>query len=61
MRGKLLVFWSWSDFKDVYQTAFVNHPDYEVELVSLSGEKQKQGMRLRDHAAKYVPLQSHTE
>ena len=42
MRKKLLVFWSWSDFKDVYQTAFVNHPDYEVELVASSGEKQEQ-------------------
>src|SRR5271155_4601007 len=42
MRKKLLVFWSWSDFKDVCQTAFVNHPDYEVELVASEGEKPEQ-------------------
>ncbi|HUB66825.1 MAG TPA: glycosyltransferase [Candidatus Methylacidiphilales bacterium] len=42
MRKKLLVFWSWSDFKDVYQTAFLHHPDYGIELVSSSGEKREQ-------------------
>ncbi len=45
-RKKLLVFWSWSDFKDVYQTAFVDHPDYKVELVSAQGEaNEKFGYR----------------
>jgi hypothetical protein len=42
MRKKLLVFWSWSDFKDVYQTAFLHHPDYEIELVASLGEKREQ-------------------
>jgi hypothetical protein len=42
MRKKLLVFWSWSDFKDVCQASVVNHPDYEIELVASAGEKQEQ-------------------
>ena len=41
MRKKLLVFWSWSDFKDIYLNAFANHPDYEVELVGSSGERRE--------------------
>ena len=40
-RKKLLVFWSWSDFKDVYHTAFHNHPDYEIELVSSQGDPEE--------------------
>ena len=42
MQKKLLVFWSWSDFKDVCQAAFVNHPDYEVELVAAEGKRPEQ-------------------
>jgi len=37
-KKKLLVFWSLSDFVDVYQSSFANHPDYEIELVSASGQ-----------------------
>ena len=37
-KKKLLVFWSLSDFYDVYQSSFANHPDYDIELVSASGQ-----------------------
>jgi len=36
-KKKLLVFWSGTDFIDVYQSSFAQHPDYEIELVSERG------------------------
>jgi hypothetical protein len=36
-KKKLLVFWSSTDFEDIYRLVFANHPDYEVELVSALG------------------------
>ncbi len=33
-KKKLLVFWSSTDFKAVYESTFARHPGYELELVS---------------------------
>jgi hypothetical protein len=41
-KKKLLVFWSSSDFYDVYQSSFARHPDYEIELVSALGLPHEQ-------------------
>jgi hypothetical protein len=41
-KKKLLVFWSSTDFIDVYQSSFAHHPDYEVELVSARGLPHEQ-------------------
>jgi hypothetical protein len=36
-KKKLLVFWSSTDFEDIYRLGVQDHPDYEIELVSLLG------------------------
>ena len=41
-KKRLLVFWSTSDFIDVYQSSFAHHPDYEIELVSARGLPHEQ-------------------
>jgi hypothetical protein len=41
-KKKLLVFWSSSDFIDVFQSSFVHHPDFEIELVSASAGRAEQ-------------------
>ena len=41
-KNRLLVFWSSTDFIDVYQSSFARHPDYEIELVSAFGLPHEQ-------------------
>ena len=41
-KKKLLVFWSTTDFIDVYQSSFAQHPDFEIELVSTRGRPDEQ-------------------
>jgi hypothetical protein len=36
-KKKLLALWSSYDFGHIYQTAFADHPDFEIELVSAEG------------------------
>ena len=40
-RKKLLVFWSSTDFIDIYQLAIRNHPDYEIETVAARGDRHE--------------------
>jgi len=45
-KQRLLIFWSGTDFEDVYRAAFANHSDYDVELVSAQGRPhEKAGYR----------------
>ena len=41
-KKKLLIFWSTTDFELIYQSAFADHPDYDVELVSCQGRPHEQ-------------------
>jgi hypothetical protein len=41
-KRKLLLLWSSFDFAHIYQTSFVNHPDFEIELVSAAGLPREQ-------------------
>jgi hypothetical protein len=45
-KRKLLLLWSSFDFGHIYQTSFVDHPDFDIELVSAEGdESEKAGYR----------------
>ncbi len=41
-KKKLLLLWSSFDFAHIYQSAFANHPDFEIELVSAEGLSHEQ-------------------
>lgn len=52
---KLLLLWSSYDFAHIYQTAFADHPDFEIELVSAEGlPPQQAGYRRLLHLRKQV-------
>lgn len=40
-KRKLLVFWSSTDFKTVYESVFAKHPGYDIELVSAFGRPEQ--------------------
>jgi hypothetical protein len=54
-KKKLLLLWSSFDFAHIYQTSFVDHPDFEIELVSAEGLPREQaGYRRLLHLRKQV-------
>jgi glycosyltransferase involved in cell wall biosynthesis len=54
-KKKLLLLWSSYDFAHIYQTAFADHPDFEIELVSAEGlPRQQAGYRRLLHLRKQV-------
>jgi len=40
-KKKLLILWSSYDYGHIYETSFVNHPDFDIELVSAEGTPQQ--------------------
>lgn len=41
-KKRLLIFWSSYDYAHIYESSFVNHPDFEIELVTAAGRPEDQ-------------------